>query len=130
MGLYDIRNGRPSRRRSWLSKLSGTNWYNKVVLAGAVIALLSSAVWLIRDVKNLMPDLGPAERSLVVNINDGIAEQLETVPGIGPVLAQSIIAGRPYSSVDELKRISGIGPNNLKGMRPFLTVDGPTRRRQ
>jgi competence protein ComEA len=64
-----------------------------------------------------------------VNINFGTADELATVPGIGPTLAQSIIAGREYSSVDDIERVHGIGPNNLKGMRPFLTVDGPTRRR-
>ena len=132
MGLYDrdyMRNRGGGEGGSWLSRLRRTNWHRKLLLASTAIAVLSAAVWLVRDVRYLIPDLGPAEGSLVVNINSGTAEELETVPGIGPTLAQSIIAGRKYSSVDDIERVSGIGRNNLKDMRPFLTVDGPTRRR-
>ncbi|MBF8249982.1 MAG: competence protein ComEA, competence protein ComEA [Candidatus Levybacteria bacterium] len=45
----------------------------------------------------------------LVNINSASESQLDTLPGIGPVTAQKIIAGRPYSSVNELldKKIVG-----------------------
>ena len=45
----------------------------------------------------------------LVNINTSSQSQLEALPGIGPVTAQKIITGRPYSSVDELlsKKIVG-----------------------
>lgn len=45
----------------------------------------------------------------LVNINTGSQAQLEALPGIGPITAQKIIAGRPYNSVDELldKKIVG-----------------------
>jgi len=133
MGIYDrdyMRNRGGGEGGSWLSRLCRTDWYHKLLLASTAIAVLSAAVWLIRDLRGLMPGFGPAEGSLVVNINSGTAEELETVPGVGPTLAQIIIADRVYSSVDDLERVPGIGPNNLKGMRSFLTVDGPTRRRQ
>jgi competence protein ComEA len=69
------------------------------------------------------------EGSLVVNVNSATQEQLETVPGIGPSLASLIIAGRPYHSVDDLLRISGIGERTLESMRPFMKTDGETQRR-
>jgi competence protein ComEA len=38
----------------------------------------------------------------LININISSQSQLEALPGVGPVTAQKIIAGRPYGSVDEL----------------------------
>jgi competence protein ComEA len=45
----------------------------------------------------------------LININVSLESQLDTLPGIGPVTAKKIIAGRPYNSVDELlsKKIVG-----------------------
>jgi competence protein ComEA len=77
----------------------------------------------------LVPDITPAEGSLIVNINQATRAQLETVPGIGPGLAVVIIARRPYQSVDELLGISGIGKQTLESMRPFLKTDGETQAR-
>jgi len=48
-----------------------------------------------------------------VDINTATLTQLDTLTGIGPVYAQHIIDGRPYSSVDELDRVKGIGPATL-----------------
>jgi competence protein ComEA len=62
-----------------------------------------------------------------VNINSATQERLESVPGIGPALASRIIAGRPYQSVDDLLRVSGIGERTLESMRPFLTADDETQ---
>lgn len=42
------------------------------------------------------------QESGLVNINTASQKELEELPGIGPVYAQSIIEHRPYSSVDEL----------------------------
>lgn len=38
----------------------------------------------------------------LININDASSEQLDNLPGVGPVTAEKIIGGRPYSSIDEL----------------------------
>jgi DNA uptake protein ComE-like DNA-binding protein len=37
-----------------------------------------------------------------LNINKATAEQLQTLPGIGPGVARRIVAGQPYASSDEL----------------------------
>jgi len=64
---------------------------------------------------------GPA--SGAININTATAAQLETLPGIGPTKAASIVADRttngPYSSCSDLSRVNGIGPAtvaNVSGM--------------
>lgn len=62
----------------------------------------------------------------LVNINMASAEELQTLPKVGPVLAASIISWREqyggFSSVDELDQVSGIGPATLEALRPLVTV--------
>ena len=61
-----------------------------------------------------------------VNINTATAEQLQTLPGIGPGLAQKILAYRakngPFASVAELTEIDGIGINRLKNLLEYITT--------
>jgi len=64
------------------------------------------------------------EGSRLVNINTATAVELESLPGIGPSLAQFVIAGRPYKSIDDLERVHGIGPRQVEQLRPFLTATG------
>src|SRR5262249_29473839 len=58
-----------------------------------------------------------------VNINTATVQELEALPGIGPVLAGRIIVGRPYRSVKELDRVPGIGPQRLEKIRSLVTVE-------
>ncbi len=58
----------------------------------------------------------------VVNVNTATQEELEALPGIGPVIARRIIEGRPYRSVDELDRVKGIGKKRLDEIRSLVTV--------
>ena len=65
-----------------------------------------------------------------VNLNTATAEQLQQVPGIGPVTADKILKMRkyngPFHSVDDLRAIRGIGPKRLEQMRKYLTVGKST----
>ena len=62
----------------------------------------------------------------LVNINTADETTLETLNGVGPVLAASIIAYRtehgPFTSVDQLDEVSGIGPATLGDLRSQVTV--------
>ena len=57
-----------------------------------------------------------------VNLNTASQAEIESLPGIGPVLAQRIIEGRPYRSLEELDRIKGIGPKLIERLRPLVTL--------
>jgi competence protein ComEA len=61
-----------------------------------------------------------------VNLNTATAEQLDTLPGVGPVTAQSIIEWREenggFTSVQELLEVDGIGPVTLQKLAPHVTV--------
>jgi competence protein ComEA len=63
-----------------------------------------------------------------VNINTATLEQLETLPNIGPARARLIVEHRPYSSVDDLKRIKSIPGNVIEDLRPLVLVNGETER--
>lgn len=60
-----------------------------------------------------------------INVNTASVAELQNLPGIGPVLAQRIVTERekrPFAKVDELRRVSGIGPKKLEAIRPLVTV--------
>jgi competence ComEA-like helix-hairpin-helix protein len=66
-----------------------------------------------------------------VNLNTATSEELQLVPGIGPVTAEKILQMRKsygaFKSVDDLSAIRGIGPKRLEKMRKYLTVVKPPR---
>jgi competence protein ComEA len=71
----------------------------------------------------------PAEGSGVgglVNLNTATVTQLQGLPGVGPVLAQRIVDYRtrwgPFQSVDELRKVSGIGDATFAELEPLVTI--------
>jgi competence protein ComEA len=70
--------------------------------------------------------VGSGEASELVNINTATLDQLETLPGIGEVLAQRIVDYReehgPFGSAEDLLDVSGIGDATLADLKPHITV--------
>jgi competence protein ComEA len=59
-----------------------------------------------------------------LNLNTADAKALQALPGIGPVLAERIVAYRwehgPLQTVEELLRVPGIGPKRWERIRPLV----------
>lgn len=64
----------------------------------------------------------------LVDVNTASAEQLDTLPGVGPATAAAIIAHRDqngrFSSVEQLIEVRGIGDAKLAQLRDLVTVSG------
>jgi DNA uptake protein ComE-like DNA-binding protein len=57
-----------------------------------------------------------------IDINSASQQELESLPGVGPTIARWIIEGRPYRSVEDLRRVKGIGEKRWAETRSFVTA--------
>ncbi|MBX3143470.1 MAG: ComEA family DNA-binding protein [Trueperaceae bacterium] len=57
-----------------------------------------------------------------VSVNSGSLADLDGLPGIGPVMARRIVAHRPYSRVEDLLKVPGIGQKTLERLRALVTL--------
>ena len=71
----------------------------------------------------------PDQLPPLVNINTATIELLETLPGIGPVIAVEIIDFRQkegdFLTIEEIQKVHGIGPIIFEGIKDCITVDNP-----
>lgn len=71
------------------------------------------------------PSQQETEQSLV-NLNTADEAALQTISGIGPAKAKTIIQHRtdngPFQSIDDLKNVSGFGEKTVERLRPLVTV--------
>lgn len=69
--------------------------------------------------------VGTASSTVKVSLSSATAEQLDTLPGVGPITAQKIIDWRtthgPFRSIEALDEIPGIGPARIEQLRELVT---------
>jgi competence protein ComEA len=71
----------------------------------------------------------PAASTVIetIHLNQATAEELQTLPGVGPALSERIVQFRtehgPFTSVDQLTEVNGVGQAKLAKLRNQLTVD-------
>jgi len=124
-----------SRVRDVLQMAGGATEYANLARVN-LAAVVSDAMQIIipaigEDVPYVLIEQAPAAASGVtagglVNINTATSAELQTLPRVGPAMAQRIIDFREthgsFSSVDELIHVSGIGESTLAGLRDLVTV--------
>ena len=63
-----------------------------------------------------------------VNINTASVQELTSLPGIGQAKAEAIVkyreANGPFKSVDDITKVSGIGPKMLEKLKDEITIGG------
>jgi DNA uptake protein ComE-like DNA-binding protein len=65
-----------------------------------------------------------------VDVNRASEVELAGLPGIGPALASRIVAARPFTEIEELRRVRGLRRGTLERLRPLVTAgaSGPPDR--
>lgn len=70
----------------------------------------------------------PIEVPGLIDINTATAEQLDTLPGIGPTKASDIITYRQkngaFDRIEDIQNVSGIGPATFEAIRNLISVSG------
>ena len=73
---------------------------------------------------------GPSKKELQltapINVNRADQAELQKLPGVGPKISQRIHDERArarFKSIDDLRRVAGIGPKTLEKLRPYVTID-------
>ncbi len=128
-GLYRLREG--ARIADAVQRAGGA-------VRGADLAALNLAAPLVDGVQVLVPDGreraaagggtsldAGAGRVAAISLSSATVEELDMLPGVGPVTAQKIVDYRaehgPFASVDDLDAVPGIGPARIEQLRDLVT---------
>lgn len=126
-GLYRLRDG--ARIADAVRRAGGA-------ARGADLAGLNLAAPLVDGVQILVPSKSTAAAPAadndpnagtggVVSLSSATVEELDELPGVGPITAQRIVDYRtehgPFASVDDLDAVPGIGPTRIEQLRELVT---------
>ena len=126
-GLYRLREG--SRVADAIRRAGGVN-------ARADVSLVNLAAPLADGMQVVVPTRAPSGGAVEssggptappgpVSLASATIEQLDELPGVGPVTAQKIVDWRqahgPFASVDDLDEVPGIGPARIEQLRDLVT---------
>lgn len=100
-----------------------------VVIVSVVVVILLAVKWQnLRyiDRSEIIVQRGSEDIGYQIDLNSATWVELTQLRGIGPVTAKSIVSDReevgPFSSVDDLRRVKGIGPKTVEKNRRWLRV--------
>jgi competence protein ComEA len=121
-GLYRLPQG--SRVADALARAGGATPKAQVELVN-LAARLADGEQIVVPRRGALGDAGRAGRAPgPVHLNSATLEQLDALPGVGPVTAKKILDYRQehgaFGSVDELDAVSGIGPARLEELRKVV----------
>jgi competence protein ComEA len=127
-GLYRMREG--ARIADAVRRAGGAG-------RGADLAAVNLAAPIVDGVQILVPSTAPQQLGTAgsgeplepiggaVSLSSATVEELDELPGIGPITAQKIVDHRsehgPFASVDDLDAVPGIGPTRIEQLRKLVT---------
>jgi len=107
----------------------------QVVLVVLALAVVAGVAWRAVDywrigaepIEIILPPEGPTFR---INVNQADWVTLSLIPGVGETLAKAIVDARldhdgKFESLDDLKKVPGIGDKILEKLRPYLSLGDP-----
>jgi competence protein ComEA len=95
----------------------------KFKIAAVLVLCLGMAI---SSISVLAQKTNPAPAAEKVNINSATVEQLQALPGIGPVIAKSIVEHRTkvgkFNRIEEIINVKGIGEKKFQKIKDRLIV--------
>lgn len=100
-----------------------------VIASLTAIALVGAAVWWVRagGLRGDLVDIdsaAPLDYRFLVDVNHAEWPELAQLPDIGPTLAKRIVESRSaegdFRTIEDLRRVEGIGPRRLEGVRRYV----------
>jgi competence protein ComEA len=103
-----------------------------LALLSAIMLVLLAAYWVRLTRWGTVPvevrHLEPRQLDFRIDVNSATWVEWGQLDGIGDAMARRIVADReengPFRSIEELRRVKGIGPKTLERLRPWLSI-GP-----
>ena len=101
------------------------------ILMAAILGIAVSAAAANAQSKSTPKAAGAATATAAapVNLNTATAEQLATIPGVGPKMAERIIEYRQknggFKKIEDLMNVSGVGEKSFLKMKPLITLTTP-----
>ena len=93
-----------------------------LLIAALLLAVNTSTFAADRSDSKKSERAGKVSKREKIDLNSADSTTLQTLPGVGPSVADAIIAARPFKNVNELKEVRGIGDERYKDIKPLVTV--------
>ncbi|MBU1061572.1 MAG: helix-hairpin-helix domain-containing protein [Candidatus Omnitrophica bacterium] len=98
-----------------------------IILTFLVVGLFSAGLFYYGKISGFeVKTININESDSLIDINTASAQQLERLPGIGPVLAQDIVVYRQrtglFKRIEELKHIKGIGDKKFEKIKDLIRI--------
>ncbi|MBI3848930.1 MAG: helix-hairpin-helix domain-containing protein [Verrucomicrobia bacterium] len=117
-------------RANWPDGPRSTTFINKLKNLELIAREKKRGIWdetkFPRQVGSAAVSVAPTNTPIaasLVDINNATYEELQKLPGIGPKLAERIMAHRPYKITDDLGKVPGIGVVMLKRLKPLIRAE-------